>query len=318
LNLAGLANLLAMSVWEKSVRQKYFLLLVGVASAVALAQPALAQNQDLIARGSYLANGSGACGNCHTQKGPDLMPKANMVFAGGERFESPGFGVAYSKNLTSDPETGIGTWTETEIIHAFREGVAKEGNTLGPPMPVPYFNKMSDDDAKAIAAYVKSLKPIRNEVPESQYKIELRPQPQAKGLPAPAKTDKIAYGAYLATMSHCVECHTTPGPDGKPDFAGHLAAGGRPFFPIPGKMIRSANITSDVETGIGGWTDDEVKRAITEGINKSGKKLIPPMPYPFFKNMNAEDLDAVVAWVRTLPPVNNKNPPNPPLGSYLQ
>jgi mono/diheme cytochrome c family protein len=300
------------------VRQKFFSLVAAIISAAAFAQSAAAQNQDLIARGAYLVNGSGACGNCHTPKGPDLMPKANLPFAGGEKFESPGFGVAFSKNITPDTETGIGIWTEAEIIRAFREGVTKEGSTLGPPMPVAYFNKISDDDAKAIAAYLKTIKPIRNEAPESKYKIELKPQPPAKGLPAPPKTDKVAYGGYLANMSHCVECHTTPGPDGRPDFANHLAAGGRPFFSIPGKMIRSANITSDKETGIGAWTDDEVKRAITQGINKDGKKLIPPMPYPFFKNMNAEDLDALVAWVRTLPPVSNKNPPNPSLETYLQ
>jgi mono/diheme cytochrome c family protein len=300
------------------VRHDLFSLIASVACVAAFAQPAAAQNQDLIARGAYLVNGSAACGNCHTQKGPDLLPKADLAFAGGQKFESPGFGVAYSKNITPNHETGIGIWTEAEIILAFREGITKEGSTIGPPMPVAYFNKMSDDDAKAVAAYLKTIQPIRNEAPESKYKIELRPQPPAKGLPAPAKTDKVAYGAYLATMSHCVECHTAPGPDGRPDFANRLAAGGRPMFPIPGKMIRSANITSDQDTGIGAWTDEEIKRAITQGINKDGKKLIPQMPYPFFKNMNAEDLDALVAWVRTLPPVSNKNPPNPPLEVYLQ
>jgi cytochrome c553 len=271
----------------------------------------------MITRGSYLVNGIGACGNCHTEHGPDLKPKTDMPFAGGEKFDLP-FGTAYAKNLTPDVDTGIGTWTEAQIVRAFREGVTKEGNTLGPPMPVPYFNKISDDDARAIAAYLKSVKPIRHEVSDSKYKIELKPLPPAAGRTAPPKSDKVAYGGYLANIAHCVECHSTPGPNGAPDLAGHLAAGGFPFVSLPGKVIRSRNITSDPETGIGAWSDAEIKRALTQGINKSGKQLIPPMPYLFFKNLSAEDLDALVAWVRTLPPIKNEVPPNPPLEAYLQ
>lgn len=305
-----------------------FFALGGVAAVVigAMVLPASAQDQQaLVARGAYLANGIAACGNCHTESGPDLKPKADLAFAGGKKFELP-FGTAFAKNLTSDTDTGIGAWTEAQIIRAFREGVTREGATLGPPMPVPFFNKMSDDDAAAIAAYLKSLKPIRHEVPDSKYKIELKIMPPAAGRAAPPKTDKVAYGAYLANLAHCIECHTTPGPTGAPDFANHLAAGGRAFDLIPGgyrvfdpsaKAVLSRNITSDPETGIGAWSDDEVKRAITQGINKSGKQLVPPMPYPFFKNLSAEDLDALVAWVRTLPPVKNDVPPNAPLQAYL-
>ena len=301
------------------------LFLLAAAATVACVQTAAAQDQGLVARGSYLVNGIMACGNCHTEHGADLKPKGDLAFAGGKKFELP-FGTAFAKNLTPDPETGIGTWSEAQIIRAMREGVTREGTTLGPPMPVPFFNKMADDDAKAIAAYLKSLKPIRHEVPDSKYKIDLKPMPPVTGRSAPPKSDKVAYGAYLADMAHCVECHSTPGPTGAPDFDNHLGAGGLPFDIIPGgyrvldpspKVIRSRNITSDPETGIGAWSDDEVKRAITQGINKSGKQLVPPMPYPYFKTLSAEDLDALVAWVRTLPPVKNAVPPNAPLQAYL-
>ncbi len=306
--------------------RSFFLLSAAAALTAVSVQMAAAQNQDLIARGSYLVNGIAACGNCHTEHGPDLKPKADLAFAGGKKFELP-FGTAFAKNLTPDTDTGIGTWTEAQIIRALREGVTREGTTLGPPMPVPFFNKMADDDAKAIAAYLKSLKPIRHEVPDSKYKIDLQPMPPATGRAAPPKSDKLAYGAYLADMAHCVECHTPPGPNGAPDFANHLAAGGFAFDLIAGgyrvldpspKVILSRNITSDRETGIGAWSDAEVKRAITEGINKSGKQLVPPMPYPYFKNLLAEDLDALVTWLRTLPPVKNNVPPNAPLQAYLR
>jgi mono/diheme cytochrome c family protein len=264
-----------------------------------------------IARGEYLVKGPMGCGNCHTQKGPDLMPNESLALAGGQRFAGP-FGLSFSKNLTPDVDTGIGTWSNAEIVRALREGVSKEGAVLGPPMPVRFYNKLSDEDAMAVAAYLKSLRPIRNEVGEAKFRIPLQPQPPAAGNPAPPRTDKIAYGGYVANSAHCFECHTVPGPDAQ------LGGGGRPFSAIEGKVVRSANITADVETGIGAWSDEQIKAAIRDGVDKDGRRLVPPMPYPFFKNMTAEDLDALVAFLRTVPAVKNAVPRNPPLQTYLQ
>lgn len=284
----------------------------------AVPQPLNAQSrQALEARGEYLVNGPAACGNCHTKRGPDLLAIPSMHLAGGRKFDSPR-GLAYSKNLTPDMDTGLGSWTEEQIVRALREGVTREGNIIGPPMPIALYNKISDDDAKAIVAYLRSIPPIRNEVPDSKYKIELHPQPPVQGLQAPPKTDNVAYGGYLATVAHCLECHTPPGANGEPDYAARSGAGGRVFHPIADKPVRSRNISSDPEAGIGSWTDEEIRRAITEGINKDGKQLIPNMPYAYFKSMMAEDVDAVIAFIRTLPPQKNKVPENPSLQSYLQ
>jgi mono/diheme cytochrome c family protein len=295
-------------------------IIAGLAAAVvviSLTSVAGAQDQKaLIGRGAYLVNGPAGCGNCHTLKNPDLSPRADMELAGGERFDTPIF-TAYSRNLTPDKETGIGTWTDQEIIRALREGVSKEGDVLGPPMPVPTYHTMSDDDAKAIVAYLRTLKPVHNEVPESTYKIPLQPIPGAKGLPAPPRSDKVAYGGYLVnSIAHCLECHSTPNERGEPDIE-HQAGGGGfplPVWPVlsakPGTVILSLNITPDLETGIGGWTDDQIKRAITDGIDKDGKQLFPLMPFAWFKKMTADDLDAVVAYLHTLKPLNHKVEPN--------
>ena len=185
-------------------------------------------------------------------------------------------------------------------------------------MPVALYNKIADDDARAIVAYLRSVAPVRNEVPESKYKIKLHAEPPAKEVKAPAKSDKVAYGGYLVNMAHCLECHTPVETNGKQDYANRAGAGGRVFFPIDGKPVRARNISSDPENGIGGWTDAELKKALTQGVNKEGKTLIPPMPYAYFKNMAPDDLDAVVAFVRTLPPQKNKVAPNPSLQTYLQ
>lgn len=284
-----------------------------LASITAL--PASAQSQKaLVERGKYLVNGPVACGNCHTQHGSDLRPIASKYLAGGWKIPSPVF-VAYPRNITPDKDTGIGSWTDAQIIRAMRECVSKEGKTLGPPMPCDFYSRMSDGDVKAIVAYLRTVKPVHNEVPESQYKIPLKPEPPVKDVVAPPKSDKVAYGRYIVTIAHCMECHTPlVGP--KRDLENQLGAGG---FKIDydGAIITTRNITSDKETGIGGWTDAQIKRAITKGIDKDGKQLIPLMPYPYLKNMTAEDLDAVVAYLRTVPPINKKNEPNPTLQSLL-
>ncbi len=130
--------------------------------------------------------------------------------------------------------------------------------------------------------------------------------PPAKGLPAPPKTDKVAYGRYIVTaQAHCFECHTPLGPKGQPDMS-KLGAGGMKIQLAPGMDVLTANITSDPDTGIGKWSDDDIKKALTEGVTPTGQHISPPMPFQWFKNMTADDLDAVVAFVRTIPPVKNK------------
>jgi mono/diheme cytochrome c family protein len=307
------------------LRNWKFLALASAAMAGGVSLPAGAQGQQaMVARGAYLVNGPAACGNCHTRKNPDLSPQSDVFLAGGERFDTPVF-TAYSRNLTPDKDSGIGTWTDEQIVRAMREGVTKEGEVLGPPMPVPTYHNMSDDDAKAIVAYLRTINPVHNEVPESKYKIPLQPQVPAKGEPAPPRSDKIAYGGYLVNaIAHCFECHSTPDEHGEPDVAGHRGAGGFPL-PIwpeagtkPGSVIFSLNITPDLETGIGTWSDDQIKRAITEGIDNDGKQLFPLMPFSSFKKMTPEDLDAIMAYLHTIKPIKNKIEPNPTLQSLLK
>ncbi|MCB1486402.1 MAG: c-type cytochrome [Bauldia sp.] len=266
-----------------------------------------AQDQDaLLKRGEYLMNGPVACGNCHNTRAEDMSFVPGMEFAGGFHIVDKGID-AYSANITQDPETGIGTWTDEEIITAIREGTTPEGKIIFPPMPVPTYNNMSDDDVHAIVAYLRTIKPIHNEVPESTYQIPQQAMPPAKGAPAPDPSDKVAYGGYIVNaLSHCFECHTTPDANGVPDFKNGLGGGGFMIQLAPGAVVATPNITSDPETGLGKWSDDDIKKALTQGIDPDGVHLSPPMPFPFFANMTPEDLDAVVAYVRTIPPIVNK------------
>lgn len=277
-------------------------ILVAVAAFGAV-QSAAAQDKNLLARGRYLANGPVACANCHTPRGPDMALLPNMSYAGGFKIVDPAFEV-YAANITPDKDTGIGTWTDAQIITAIREGKTREGKINFPPMPVPTYNSMSDGDVKAIVAFLHTIKPIHHEVPQSKYKIPQQAMPPAKGLPAPSRKDKVAYGRYIATaLAHCFECHSGPDAHGAPDPEHNLGSGGFLITLAPGATVMTPNITPDPETGIGKWSDAEIKKALTQGIRPDGRHLSPPMPFLFFKNMTNSDLDAVVAFLRTIPPI---------------
>lgn len=270
-------------------------------AAVAADDPA-----ELLKRGAYLMNGPVACANCHTPRGPDMAFLPGKDYAGGFRIVDPLFDV-HSANITQDKETGIGAWTDAQIITAIREGRTREGRINFPPMPVPTYNRMSDADVKAIVAFLRTVKPVRNQVPEPKYAIPQQAMPPAKGLPAPPASDKVANGGYIVNaLAHCFECHTGPNAKGEPDFEHLMGAGGMTITLAPGATVKTANITPDPETGIGKWSDADIKRALTEGVRPDGRHLAPPMPFPFFRNMTGEDLDAVVAYLRTIPPIRNQ------------
>lgn len=267
---------------------------------------AVAQDAALIARGEYLVNGPVACGNCHHSRDEKLEFIPGKEFAGGFHIVEEGVFDVHAANITPDPDTGIGTWSDEQIITAIREGRTPDGRIIFPPMAVPTYNMMSDEDVKAMVAYLRTVPAVHNEVPESTYSIPQQAMPPAKGDPAPPASDKVAYGGYIVNaLAHCFECHTPFTPEGMPDMT-KIGAGGFKIHLGPGIEVVTANITPDPETGIGNWTDEEIKTAIVDAVRPGGGKLAPPMPYPFFKRMTDEDLDAVVAYLRTIPPVSNK------------
>ena len=271
-----------------------------VAAFVAATAPVFAQTP--VERGRYIEHAIVDCVGCHTVRGPAGRGKE---YAGGEVFEL-GIGRAVSANITPDKETGIGNWTDAQIITAIRTGARPDGSVIGPPMPIELYNKMSDDDARAIVAYLRTLKPISNKVEKSAYKFPMRAQPPAQGVKAPPKADKVAYGGYLAgPLGHCMECHT-PQQGPKRLYDTMLGAGGFEFnIPALGTFA-SANITPDKATGIGNWTDRQIKDAITKGVRPDGTKLIPLMPFAAYAKMTPDDLNAIVAYLHALKPIEHK------------
>jgi mono/diheme cytochrome c family protein len=252
-------------------------------------------------RGSYLVNTIMTCGNCHSPKGPpDVV--AGKDFSGGLRFDEPPFDVTAS-NITPDKATGIGNWSTADIKKSLIDGVRPDGVPLAVVMPTGFYGILIPSDLDAIVAYLQSLKLVSNKVPDPIYKMNVPRQtfPGAeKPFTAADLNDKVKRGFYLATIGHCMECHT-PMEKGAVDFANSLGKGGREF-PGPWGVSTSRNVTSSKTKGIGDWTDAEIKRAITQGIDKGGNHLKPPMGFGYYAHMTDDDLDAVIAWVRTLPP----------------
>lgn len=173
--------------------------------------PAASFSPELVARGEALAGG-GYCANCHTAKG-------GQRFAGGYAMQTP-FGVLYSTNITPDPETGIGTWSEAAFARAMREGVARDGSHLFPVFPYNHFTKLSDDDVRALYAYFMTRAPVRAPAPTNGLPFPLNIRALEAGWkllffrpgrfqPDPAQSVEWNRGAYLAEgLSHCGACHT--------------------------------------------------------------------------------------------------------------
>jgi len=269
-----------------------------------------------IARGEYLANHVALCMDCHSKRdwsrfsGP---PTPGTIGMGGDVFDQKfGFpGVYYAKNIT--PE-GISRYTDGELFRVITTGVSKEGKALFPVMPFHYYGMMDQEDINSIIAYVRTLKPIKNDVPDSKsdfpmnFIINTIPH-KANFTKLPEKSDVLNYGKYLANA--CIECHTK---FEKGSLVAGTEFGGGREFPFPdGSIVRSANITPDEETGIGAW-DDEVFVSIFQSHADSATlntQLRPGdfntiMPWTMLGTMNEEDLKAIFAYLKTVPPIKNQ------------
>ncbi|AOW11326.1 c-type cytochrome [Flavobacterium gilvum] len=270
-----------------------------------------------IERGKYLASHVCVCIDCHSSRnwnefsGPLVDGTIGM---GGEVFDQRfGFpGSFYSKNITP---SGIGDWTDAEVLRAISSGVSKDGSALFPVMPHPHFGQMDKEDLESIIVYLRTLKPIKNIVPKSEpdfpmnFIVNTIPK-EAQFSKIPDKNNAVAYGAYLVNAASCIMCHTQQ--EKGEAIAGMEFAGGFEFPIITGGTVRSANITQDKITGIGKWTEaDFVKRFksytdstyVPNKIEKGNFNTV--MPWTMYGGMNEQDLKAIFAYLKTIKPIRN-------------
>jgi len=262
-----------------------------------------------IERGRYLVEGPAHCLHCHSEidwQAPGHPTVSGRKAAGQPIPEASIPGLVYAANLTADAETGIGAWTDAELGVAIREGIGRDGRRLFPLMPYMAYAHMSDQDLAAVIAFLRTLDPVSNKVPPREL-----PQPVIDSLPPhqsiagpvahPVESNPVEYGAYLATLGNCVDCHT-PFTQGQPIMS--LAYAGGRVLDGPWGIIASPNITSD-PSGIPHYNED-LFISTMRTCRSGARELHHLMPCRYYNNMTDEDLAAIFAWVQTLPPIQHR------------
>jgi mono/diheme cytochrome c family protein len=269
--------------------------------------PAALANADPVKRGEYLARAAD-CLVCHTAPG-------GAQYAGGLAFPLP-FGTLYSTNITSDKNTGIGNYNDQDFLNAVQRGIRRDGARLYPAMPYASYTYMADADALAIKAYLFSLPAVHADNPADTLTFPFNQRwsmvfwsllfnADARFAPNTAQSAAWNRGAYLAeALAHCGECHTPRNLafalDNRKKFAGAVAAGWKAF-----------NITSDKDTGIGGWSDDEVFAYLANGHAQGRGTAAGPMGEAVdqsFSQLAPADIRALVSYVHSVPAVTSSEP----------
>lgn len=270
-----------------------------------------------LARGAYLVNAVMACDSCHTPRGPDHRLDMTRRFSGGsEMWDTPNFTV-HGSNITPDADTGIGSWSEDDLKRLLTQGIRPNGVRVAPQMPYSLYRLLTPGDLDAVVRYVRSVKPLANEMPPPVYKTETYAGPPLAAVRAGTKgagqppaaadfaangaADPVARGAYLGSLAYCMACHARR-PDGVVDVRGWWGKGG---FVMKGGFgaVTVSNITSSKTKGVGGLSDAQLRRALTEGIGHDGRTFKLPMArQAFYARMTEQDIDAIIAWLRAIPP----------------
>ena len=287
------------------------LLAVAVLGVLGVPDEARAQaSQADLARGKYVFGATGGCG-CHTEPG-----KGKPVNAGGRRIDAP-FGTVYSTNITPDRQTGIGTWTDEQIITATRLGRRPNGERILPVHPFMAFNGMAEGDLKALVAYLRTIPPVARANQPKKITVPLFESVflpawlaafAARETPPPvAPTSGPARGEYLVkAVGHCGECHTPRGMTQAVDNSRFL--GGNPYGPEKSEV---PNITPDPQTGLT-WSVDEIVDYLATGNKPDGDTAGSLMAQVIFgttagyKDMTRADLTAIAQYVKSIPAVSHK------------
>jgi mono/diheme cytochrome c family protein len=282
---------------------------------------------DFIARGQYLANGIARCFLCHSplDNRDPAVPRPETLGAGDVLDEKAPLAAS---NITPDRETGLGDWSDQEIIRAIREGIGRDGRELQ-EHPANYYSVMTDQDVSAVVAYLRSLPPIHRNLPRSAPPLRKSEWIQRRTVPAlsSALNSPVKRGAYLVQLGECIGCHTPSHADGSA-FRELEFAGGRRFRlekgygtdigafdptfssataapPTTGHVVASANITPD-PSGISYYTEAIFVRTIRTGKVNGVRQLSAAMPWVFFRTMSDPDLRDIFAYLKSVRPVQHR------------
>ena len=280
---------------------------------VAMPGPADAQSREQIARGKYIFGAAAGCG-CHTE--PEKA--ATLLNAGGRKYDGP-FGTVYATNITPDAETGIGKWTDDQIITAIRSGRRPNGERLIPVHPYPTFNGIAEEDLRALVAYLRSVPPVRRantpkKITVPMFETVFLPAWLAtfapRETPPPtAPASGLARGEYLVrAVGHCGECHTPRGMTQALDNSRFLAGNPKGKGPEGSEV---PNITPDKDTGLK-WTEEQIVTYLATGNLPNGDVAGGLMGEVIqgssagYKDMTKADLTAIARYLKSIPAIKNK------------
>lgn len=273
-------------------------------------------------RGEYLVDVVSACGVCHTGRAAgDFVfdgESSDQYLAGGYSLTLPEMGLdLYFPNLTPDRATGLGAWSDDEVMRAIRDGVSRDGRLLVPAMPFRSYRAMSDEDTRAIVAWLRSVPGVRSEKPRASrvrgipgflLRHGAEHRAPVTSVTAPDRRDAVAYGGYLVRVAGCPDCHAR-----KPN--GVMRASRDPLWmaggawdDLPGVgRVYMRNLTPDRDTGLGRFDAKQIANAMRSGRRLDGKRMAPPMSLymSHWSALHDEDLDAIVAYLQALPPARN-------------
>ena len=266
----------------------------------------LESRSDLVERGQYIFSLAGGCG-CHTA--PKGTPNV-----GAREFPIP-MAKIYSTNLTADKETGLGGWSDQQIRDAMTKGIRANGEKLLPVMPYEAYSGMSQEDLKALIAYLRSLKAVRKETPALKtwapfYRtggtfVWFQFFSRFSNSPAKAPQSGLERGRYLVEhVALCIDCHTPRNFMGVPD--GSLYLAGAKQGPLGEKI---PNITPDKATGTGEWSRNDIAELLLTGTKPDGDKvegLMAEVIEAGFRKMSREDALAIADYLKSIPPIKNK------------
>lgn len=271
----------------------------------------VAMTPERIARGKYIFT-LADCDGCHSPRDWSRFAGPIVESERGQGVEFPrelGLGRAIaSANITSDPQTGIGAWSDGLKIRAIREGIGRDGRALNEWMPYRRFRHMSDEDVLSLVAYLNTLVPVKHEVRRSKPLFTAylwkRARP-SESVPEPSRGNVREYGRYLATLGGCRGCHTA-----SRTTIGRVSYGGGRRFHLAGGTVVSPNITPDPYTGIGRWSDADwlgrvyqYREYVERGSPKVGPENLTVMPWLGLTQVEPDDLKAIFAYLRTQKPV---------------
>jgi hypothetical protein len=265
----------------------------------------IAPTPERLARGTYLVDHVTPCMECHSPHQwteHDAPILSNMLGAGQEMPMKGLPGRVVAPNISPDPETGAGNWTDDQLVRAIREGIGHDGRALFPMMPYQRFRSMSDEDVASIIVYLRTLPPARRHQPATQIMFPVRylirgvPEPLEAPVAPPDLSTPAKRGAYLATIGACGECHTPQDDHGQP-LPGLEFSGGF-IFDGPWGRVASANLTPD-PSGIPYYDVALFTEVLRTGRVKA-RTINQIMPWHAFGGMTDDDIAAIFAHLTTL------------------